>query len=331
MPITSGRLEMVRKDCTYSYCLFTYNQSKTVADAVKSALNQDCTPLQIVISDDASQDDTFSIIEQSVADYDGPHDVVLNRNPKNLGLAGHMDHLHDLCAGDVIIAAAGDDTSHPDRCHRIMRAFEDHNPLLVCSHATVVDPKGAELLGDFHRAVFYRPWDLSKVAGSNSLYIGATGAWVRKLYTKYGAFDPEAYEDLVLGFRAALEGRVHVIEEKLVNYCLGSGITSSADYLDDPIAFNTHRTQSFVVQAAILRQRLKDAQTYGLDTNSNVWSVIHKGQARALIGLSYYQKPRDLLGHVLRHPWMVLDTVYTERRRRKKMMRKMHKRARSTL
>ncbi|WP_415234432.1 glycosyltransferase family 2 protein [Pseudorhodobacter sp.] len=319
---------MVRKDRTYSYCLLTYNQSKTVAAAVKSALDQDCAAMQIVISDDCSKDDTFSIIQQTVAGYAGPHHVVLNRNQRNLGLAGNIDIVHGLSAGDVIIAAAGDDTSHPSRSRQIMRAFETDDCLLACSRAVVVDPQGVELQGDFHKATFYQGWDLAKVAGSNSLYIGATGAWARELYTKYGAFDPAAYEDLVLGFRAALEGRIAVIDEKLVNYCLGGGITSSADYFDDLHAFKAHRAQSYVVASAIMRQRLKDAQTYGLEASSAVWAVIRKAQTRAAIGLSYYRGTRgDLFLHALRHPFLVLDTVYSERRRCRKMLRRMRKRA----
>lgn len=319
---------MDRKDRTYSYCLLTYNQSETVADAVRSALNQDCAPMQIVISDDFSLDGTFSIIEETVADYSGPHQVVLNRNSRNLGLAGHIDFIHSLSSGDVIIAAAGDDTSHPNRSHRIMSTFEAEDPLLVCSRAVVVDPQGVELPGNFHGASFYRSWDLSKVAGSNSLYIGATGAWARELYTKYGAFEPEAYEDLVLGFRAALEGRISVIDEKLVNYCMGSGITSSADYFNDPIAFNAHRAQSFVVASAILKQRWKDAETFGLERDSRVWRIIRKAQARAAIGLSYYEARRgDLFRYTFRHPLLAFDTVYSERRRSRKMMRKMRQRA----
>lgn len=319
---------MDRKDRTYSYCLLTYNQSKTVADAVRSALNQDCAPMQVVISDDFSLDDTFSVIEQTVANYKGPHQVVLNRNSRNLGLAGNIDLIHSLSSGDVIIAAAGDDISHANRSHRIMCTFEAEDPLLVCSRAVVVDPQGVELPGDFHRATFYRKWSLSKAAGSNSLYIGATGAWARELYTKYGAFEPKAYEDLVLGFRAALEGRISVIDEKLVNYCLGSGITSSADYFDDPIAFNDHRFQSFVVASAVLKQRWKDAETFGLETDSGVWRIILNAQARAAIGLSYCEARRgDLLRHAFRHPLLVFDTVYSERRRRRKMMRKMRQRA----
>ena len=35
-------------------------------------------------------DATFSIIEEAVRAYDGPHKIVMNRNPKNLGIGAHV-------------------------------------------------------------------------------------------------------------------------------------------------------------------------------------------------------------------------------------------------
>jgi glycosyltransferase involved in cell wall biosynthesis len=38
-----------------SFVLLTYNQEKYVADALRAALNQTYSPLEIIISDDCSQ------------------------------------------------------------------------------------------------------------------------------------------------------------------------------------------------------------------------------------------------------------------------------------
>lgn len=90
-----------------SYVLLTFNQRATVAGAVRSALAQDVQPMEIVISDDCSTDGTFSEVESVVAGYQGPHRVILNRNPENLGLAGNLDKVHELSSGDVIIGSSG--------------------------------------------------------------------------------------------------------------------------------------------------------------------------------------------------------------------------------
>ena len=44
-----------------SYCLFAFNQEKYINEAIKGALNQTYSPLEIIISDDCSTDLTFQI------------------------------------------------------------------------------------------------------------------------------------------------------------------------------------------------------------------------------------------------------------------------------
>ncbi|UYP67448.1 glycosyltransferase [Thalassobacter stenotrophicus] len=302
-----------------SYILLTYNQSTTVIEAVNSALAQIGPPLEIVITDDASLDDTFAKIEATVAGYPGPHTVILNRNAQNLGLAGNIEKAHQLSSGDVLIAAAGDDISLPHRAARIAEAFTTNAPLLVCSHAHVIGPDGAELEGEFHRAKFYHTTDIAKIARSKSLYIGATGAWHRSLYDRYGPFEEDAYEDLVLGFRAALEGKVCVLPERLVKYRLGLGITSMDRYDMDLAAFTARRVQSFSVTTAVMRQRIKDALKFGLPKQHNVMKLLQKETQKAALGQAYYSG--GFTQAALAHPLLGLHALHKERRHMRKFRR----------
>ncbi|KFE36166.1 glycosyltransferase [Thioclava atlantica] len=307
-----------------SYILLTYNQRDTVGAAVRSALAQDVHAMDIVISDDCSSDGTFDEIEAAVANYQGPHRLVLNRNPENLGLAGNLDKAHQLSTGEVIIAAAGDDISYPHRSQRILDAFVANDPLLVCSYAKVIGPDGSEVPGDFRTALFYKNWDLERAARSKALYIGATGAWHRSLYSSYGPIDPESYEDLVLGFRAALEARVTTIDEELVQYRLGTGITSSAGYHTDIAAFERQRKKRFVAQQAVMRQRIKDARHFGLDERSAILRILRKEQMKATLRLSYYEdRNGEFRRQWMAHPLLGVTIWRSERRRRRKMMRQM--------
>ncbi|APX14031.1 glycosyltransferase [Tateyamaria omphalii] len=305
-----------------SYILLTYNQRDTVAAAVRSALEQTDVALEIVISDDCSPDDTFDVIEKTVAGYSGPHRIILNRNPHNLGLAGNLDKTHELSNGDVLIAAAGDDMSYPHRSARIAQAFEEEDALLVCSYADVIDPDDQPVDGNFRTALFYNSWDTARAARSKALYIGATGAWHRSLYEKYGPLDPDAYEDLVLGFRAALEDRVAVIKKPLVKYRLGTGLTSSDGYHVDMAAFKNRRKKGFTAQQAIMRQRTLDALHFGLTGNHRVLDVLRKEQVKADLGTAYYADDGAVFrGLAIRHPLLALYTWRSERRRARKMGR----------
>jgi len=308
----------------YSFVLMTCNQESTVRDALIGAFSQDCEPIEILISDDCSKDNTFEIIQETIASYSGPHKVIAHRNERNLGLAGNIGVVHDLSSGDIIIAAAGDDVSLPNRSSRIMQAFDTGNPLLVCSLAEVMDASGKRLSGNFHEATLYNTKDLKKVAKSKSLYIGATGAWHRDLYYKYGQLDPQAYEDLVFGFRAALEGRIAVIEEELVKYRLGYGITSSTLSPTDILSFIAIRTKGFIVAKATMRQRLDDAKTFGLTRSSSVWRILKRSLIKATLGHAYYEDHSAVFRREsIKHPFLALHTIYSERRRKIKFVRNL--------
>ena len=99
-----------------SYFIVSYNEEKYIKEAVQSAFDQDYPNLEIVLSDDNSSDGTFEIMKEMAASYKGPHKVVLNQNVPNLGPRDHYCKvLYELCHGEFIVFADGDDISKPNR------------------------------------------------------------------------------------------------------------------------------------------------------------------------------------------------------------------------
>jgi glycosyltransferase involved in cell wall biosynthesis len=82
---------------TFAVC--TYNQEVFVREAVEAAFAQTYSPLQIILSDDYSQDRTFEIMRTLAESYRGPHQVVLNCNPTNFGIGRHVNRLVELTRG----------------------------------------------------------------------------------------------------------------------------------------------------------------------------------------------------------------------------------------
>lgn len=275
---------------SFSLILFTYNQEKFVSQAVNAALSQKCDPIEILITDDCSKDKTFDIVQDTVKNYKGPHKILLNRNNKNLGLSSHIDKAHELSSGDVIIGAAGDDISHPNRCQKIIECFKSKSPLLVFSHADVIDSSGQETSHGYSNATLYKSNDIIEIARSGSLYLGATGAWHRNLYDKYGPIEEYAYEDLIFGFRAALEKNFYILHEPLVTYRLGFGVTSKDSFFENTESFKRNRIQSLKVIKDVYAQRYKDAVTFGYSTKSLIIKVIEHEFLKADIGIRFYNK-----------------------------------------
>ena len=137
---------------TVTFLLLTYNQEAAVGEAVAGVLRQTRPPDEIVISDDASPDGTWAAVEAAVAGYDGPARVVLNRNPKNLGLAAHLREAVARTTGDVLVVGAGDDVSLPGRVEALAPHFDDPRVIAAFSDTHTIDVEGRRLPDEPRRA-----------------------------------------------------------------------------------------------------------------------------------------------------------------------------------
>ena len=205
-----------------SLLLLVYNQAATVEQAVNSCLAQQGEPIELLLSDDASTDHSFALMQRLAADYHGPHLVRLNRNPHNLGIGAHLNRLVALSQGELLVVAAGDDASLPQRCQRLAQAWEaaGRRPDLLAS--PLVDMAAD---GSLHGLVVVDDlgqWDLARWLRERPHVIGAGHAWTRRAFERFGPLHPHiAYEDQVMGFRALAGGGALTLPEPLVNYRRG--------------------------------------------------------------------------------------------------------------
>lgn len=212
--------------------LITFNQEDKVREAIAGALAQTYSPLEIIISDDCSTDQTWREIEESVAAYQGPHRIRLNRNQQNMGIGAHLSKLAAMASGELLFVAAGDDVSLPCRCEVVVDAWlkADRKPDLIS--ADLVD---MDLDGRLHDVI--QPTDLTGMTLDDWLLrqpyvIGAAHAWHRRLFDRFGPLPPGvAGEDFIMTFRAVTSGGAISVRQPLVNYRRG-GISRRVRAMD---------------------------------------------------------------------------------------------------
>ena len=196
--------EPLRPRPLVSMLLIAYRQPDTIARAIRAALAQTYSPLEIVISDDASGDTTFAAMQAALAGYPGPHRIVLNRNPRNLGIGAHLSHLVSLASGELLFVTAGDDVSLPQRCEVVVQAWLAHGrrPDLIASALFDMDAGGG-----LHATIM--PSDLQRYRciadwlADPPFVVGAAQAWTRRLFDRFGPLPAGVVaEDLIMVFRA---------------------------------------------------------------------------------------------------------------------------------
>lgn len=243
--------------------VLAYRQAEYIEAAVASALAQMGEPIEIILSDDASPDDSFDRMQSLAARYQGPHLVRLNRNPTNLGIGGHYNRLIDLARGQLIVTQAGDDISLPHRVTRVLQVWNDHEqkPDLIASHLTDIQldgTPGATLPVD----------DLSKWPDVQSwlrrrpYVVGAAHAFTKRMHQRFGPFvEGLTYEDQTNALRAIGLGGAVTVPEALVQYRRGGvsgGLQSGS--AEEFLAWIRNRNQAHL---ALHAQWIQDALTLG--------------------------------------------------------------------
>lgn len=209
-----------------TFALFAYNQEKFIRDAVEAALAQTYEPLEIILSDDCSTDRTFDIMAETARGHRGRHQIILNRNPCNLGLSKHIQKVYEMASSAFIVHAAGDDISNKDRVERLAKFYfamggkislVGSNANLINESGEVIGPAVPETIRDF---ALIDPQDYSQRLPGGGFSFAAR----KSLYTQFPAANPRILaEDELLMLRAQLEFGMAYLGEKLLQYRVHSG------------------------------------------------------------------------------------------------------------
>jgi glycosyltransferase involved in cell wall biosynthesis len=204
-----------------SFVLLAYNQQAYIRQAVEGALSQTFGPLEIILSDDNSTDDTFKVMEGMASSYSGAHKIVLNRNPLNLGLIRHIEKAVGLATGEWVTVAAGDDVSHPSRVLRLCECVTAA-PSIRAAYSSVlpIDAQGTPHETEWDHTTPIHPRDASESIRRDYCAIyGCSAIYHRSCFGLFGPMTPDiVHEDHVLPFRALLLGDIAFVDRPLVSY-----------------------------------------------------------------------------------------------------------------
>ncbi len=201
-----------------SVILLTYNKEAFVAEALQSLLDQDYADLEIVVSDDASVDNTWHIVSTLAKNYVGPKKIVLNRNSHNAGIGANYDNAFLLTNGGVIFSAAGDDVSLPSRCSDTIEAWvrAGMTPDLVATDAFDMTLSGEVVC--VKKMDDVQDWTLAAWFVKRPYHFGASHMMTRRMLDLNSLHPQLNAEDQCLMFRALMMGGALRVAKPLVNH-----------------------------------------------------------------------------------------------------------------
>lgn len=120
-----------------SVVMTSYNYAKYIGEAIESVINQTYQDWELIIVDDASADDSLSVINKYV---EQDSRIKLFINSKNLGLAGALKKALKYANGEFIAFLESDDKLKPEALEKKIKIAEEHNVDLVFSDCEVSAP-----------------------------------------------------------------------------------------------------------------------------------------------------------------------------------------------
>lgn len=120
-----------------------YNVEKYIEESVNSILNQTYRDLELIIVDDGSTDNTFSILKE-LEKIDSRINLV--KNGCNKKIAESLNVALSLSKGDYIMRMDGDDISRLDRLEIMLKYLSENTEIhLVGSEMIIIDEKGCSI------------------------------------------------------------------------------------------------------------------------------------------------------------------------------------------
>lgn len=161
-----------KKEPLVSVHIVTYNSAKFIRETLESTLCQEYPNFEIIVSDDASLDETPSILREYAKKY--PEKIKIILNNINMGITKNCNSALKICKGKYVAFLDGDDVMLPDKLHMQTEYMENH---LGCSIS-------------YHRA------DVFNSETGKSLFLHKT--WIRdkprsgdvRVLLEYGNFLP---------------------------------------------------------------------------------------------------------------------------------------------
>ncbi len=203
--------------------LMVHNQAAYCAEALETALGQTWPNLDILISDDASTDGSFEVLEATLAQLPRSlHSVRLFQQPANLRF-GHLPLLASQAEGGFLVVAHGDDRARPDRVAQLFRVAEATGASYVASNAVQLD-RDEHVLGLYLPPSGQRSFNLRDcvLSGWRGEWLGSAAAFRTELFiapfVRHSLLPMQAGWDHLLPVRAALTSSVAWTPEPLFLY-----------------------------------------------------------------------------------------------------------------
>ncbi len=214
-----------------SVVVVSFNQARFLEEALRSVLEQEYEPVEVLVVDGASTDGSRELVER-YADR-----LAWWVSEPDRGQADALNKGLTRARGDVFGWLSSDDALLPGAIARVVEAFErDPAALLVYGEALFVDEEGREIF-----PLEPRPFDVEAMVRACANHVVQPGSlFRRRAWEAAGPLNADGHYlfDFEFALRVARAGKVARIEDRLALYRVhpesksgGGSLLKARDYV----------------------------------------------------------------------------------------------------
>ena len=110
-----------------SVIITTYNGEKYIIQQLESIKNQTYSPIEVIIADDVSSDETVEIIERYISDNNLNNAWKLIRNEKNKGYIKNFIDAMNASTGEILFPCDQDDIWEKDKVEKMVKVVLEND------------------------------------------------------------------------------------------------------------------------------------------------------------------------------------------------------------
>lgn len=279
-----------------SICIPTYNGAKFLAEAMDSAIAQTYKNLEIIVSDDASKDDTLKII----ASYKEKTDIpIIIYDHKPSGIGANWNNCIKKANGEYIKFLFQDDILYLDCIEKMVTLFSEHTNLgLVACKRDFIIENPSEVINDWIKNYsnlqqqfeedtaityldksFFKRQDFISPPLNNKIGEPPTVLFKKSTIESIGYFDESLQQilDYVFYYRLLKKYSIAIINEPLV-------------------AFRIHNSQATNVNR---NRKINDYKLYDKILYNEFYKLLHPSQQKRLTAkFSIFTKIKKIIKRV---------------------------------
>ncbi len=268
----------------------TYNRSQLIVDTLESVRAQSYSPIEIIVIDDGSTDDTSNVVSVWKKEHSYTHLTLLSLE-KNVGKSAAVNKAIACSSGEYLMILDSDDLLFPDAINHevdFLSRFPEVGAVFGNAYVLRDNKKTQEPYGNLftHMEEFT---DLQQVYGDLLLrcnaIVASTVLMQRDVIRSVGDFNPAQHyvHDWDYWIRISHQSRIGYINKQILYYRIQSPGSSSANRV---CTFT--ETMDLLLDAQKIYSKVTLIKSIAWQIKYHCWLAYYDGNPSAMLKICYH-------------------------------------------